>query len=222
MIGQYHRLTVDTAVEIFLQSLLCAGSRARKRHHPPGLQIQQPDDLQSGREMVVKVVTLVWRLLRPSEDSTQIMELTQTEVFGSPLHMSPEQCAGQSLDESVDIYSACGWHCRFDRSAAAARRERVGYAKSRSGDALPMSDITLGVLPHLNQAYSRVAQDPHAVARYQNVAELLVDLQAVAAGRERVLVTAQMKKPSQELAERSGVHGGYAEESHDLSVITLR
>jgi tetratricopeptide (TPR) repeat protein len=220
MIGQYHRLTVDTAVEIFFQAC-CALAHAHEKgiihrdFKSSNLMICNQDS-----RMVVKVVDFgMAKLLRPSEDSTQIMELTQTgEVFGSPLYMSPEQCRGQSLDERSDIYSlACVMYYALTGQPPLLGENVLDTLQKQIHDApLPMSDITLGVPPNLESVIQKaLRKDP--AARYQNVAELLVDLQAVAAGRERVLVTAQMKKPTEkELAERSGVHGGYVPKNRTI------
>jgi serine/threonine protein kinase len=213
MIGKFHRLSVDTAVEIFFQACY-----ALAHAHENGIIHR---DFKSsnlmicdiGGRMVVKVVDFgMAKLMRPSEDSTQIMELTQTgEVFGSPLYMSPEQCRGQALDQRSDIYSlACVIYYALTGQPPLLGENVLDTLQKQIHDPpLPMSDITLGIPANLESVIQKaLRKDPDT--RYQNVAELLVDLQAVAAGRERVLVTAQMKKPTEkELLEHSGHHGGY-------------
>lgn len=211
MISKYHKLTVDTAVEIFFQACYALAHAHEKGIIHRDFKSSNLMICEMDGRMVVKVVDFgMAKLMRPSEDSTEIMELTQTgEVFGSPLYMSPEQCRGQSLDVRSDIYSlACVMYYALTGQPPLLGENVLDTLQKQIHDApLPMTDITLGIPPNLESVIQKaLRKDP--AGRYQNVAELLVDLEAVAAGRERVLVTAQMKKPTEkELAERSGVHG---------------
>ena len=55
--------------------------------------------------IVPKIVDFGIAKLVAGEDS-ESAALTQTgEVFGTPLNMSPEQCAGEAVDQRSDIYS---------------------------------------------------------------------------------------------------------------------
>jgi serine/threonine protein kinase len=202
MINKYHKIPVDTAVEIFFQACYALAHAHEKGiiHRDFKSSNMMICEQDNGR-MMVKVVDFgMAKLMRPSEDSQQMMELTQSgEVFGSPLYMSPEQCRGQQLDQRSDIYSlACVMYYALTGQPPLLGDNVLDTLQKQIHDApLPMTDITLGIPSNLESVVQKaLRKDPNS--RYQNIAELLVDLQAVAAGRERVLVTAQMKKPSEQ------------------------
>lgn len=62
---------------------------------------------QEDNTIIVKLVDFGIAKISTGQDGQQSgQNLTRTgEVFGSPLYMSPEQCAGKSLDARSDIYS---------------------------------------------------------------------------------------------------------------------
>lgn len=62
---------------------------------------------QEDNTIIVKLVDFGIAKISTGQDGSQSgQNLTRTgEVFGSPLYMSPEQCAGKSLDARSDIYS---------------------------------------------------------------------------------------------------------------------
>ena len=69
-------------------------------------------DLKPGNIMIVRndddkeIVKLVDFGLAKVMDATVSQKITQTgEIFGSPLYMSPEQCLGQTISATSDIYS---------------------------------------------------------------------------------------------------------------------
>lgn len=222
MINKYHKVPVDTAVEIFFQACYAlAHAHEKGIIHRDFKSSNMMICDQDGR-MQVKVVDFgMAKLMRPSEDSQQMMELTQSgEVFGSPLYMSPEQCRGQSLDQRSDIYSlACVMYYALTGQPPLLGDNVLDTLQKQIHDApLPMRDITLGIPANLESVVQKaLRKDPDS--RYQNIAELLVDLQAVAAGRERVLVTNQMKKPSEQ--ELSGKYAATTKRtifSHNFEV----
>jgi serine/threonine protein kinase len=106
------QLPLDRVVNIFLQS-----SEALAYAHEQGiihrdlkpsniLLLQSPD----GQEQVCVADFGVAMILE--DDSGGALRLTHTgELLGSPLYMSPEQCAGKRADQRSDIYAlACAMY----------------------------------------------------------------------------------------------------------------
>ncbi len=98
-------LTEPQAREIFRQAL--AGL---DHAHSKGVihRDLKPSNLflipQTDGSVLVKLVD--FGIAKITDSSNMGQNLTRTgEVFGSPLYMSPEQCAGKSLDARSDIYS---------------------------------------------------------------------------------------------------------------------
>lgn len=100
-------LTPERAVDVFVQI-----SEALNHAHERGIihRDLKPSNVmlttdKNGFDMV-KVVDFGIAKLLTSDDGLTMNNLTQTgDVFGSPLYMSPEQCAGKKLDNRSDIYS---------------------------------------------------------------------------------------------------------------------
>lgn len=100
------KLTPERAIEIFVQI-----SEALNHAHERGIihRDLKPSNVMLTTDKngfdVVKVVDFgIAKLL--TNDDGMMNNLTQTgDVFGSPLYMSPEQCAGKKLDNRSDIYS---------------------------------------------------------------------------------------------------------------------
>ena len=100
-------MTPERAVEVFVQI-----SEALNHAHERGIihRDLKPSNVMLTTDKngfdVVKVVDFGIAKLLTSDDGMTMNNLTQTgEVFGSPLYMSPEQCAGKKLDSRSDIYS---------------------------------------------------------------------------------------------------------------------
>lgn len=197
------KLPVDQATDIFEQAC-----RGLQHAHDKGIIHR---DFKSsnlmicgGERPIVKVVDFgMAKLLRPDAENTEIQELTQTgEIFGSPLYMSPEQCRGQKLDERSDIYSlACVMYYALTGTPPLLGDNVLDTLQRQiHDDPAPMNAEGKGFPPAL-EAIIMKALRKNPDNRYQNIAELLADLQAVAAGRERIYVTTQMKKPSLQLSK---------------------
>jgi serine/threonine protein kinase len=100
-------LTPERAVDVFVQI-----SEALNHAHERGIihRDLKPSNVMLTTDKngfdVVKVVDFGIAKLLTSDDGETMNNLTQTgDVFGSPLYMSPEQCAGKKLDTRSDIYS---------------------------------------------------------------------------------------------------------------------
>jgi serine/threonine protein kinase len=138
---------------------------------------------------IVKIVDFgIAKLIREDESGPN---LTQTgEVFGTPKYMSPEQCLGSKVDQRADIYAlGCifyemlAGHPPFcDESAIKILFAHVNDQPPALGD-LCGKEI---------QAIVRRCLEKDASKRYQNVSELLTDLQAVKDGRS--LIHARQRK----------------------------
>jgi serine/threonine protein kinase len=101
-------LTVEEAIPIFVQ--VCFGIAYA---HECGIvhrdikpnNIMLLKGLPAGAEGSVKILDFGVAKLAGNE-AGEIQALTRTgEIFGSPLYMSPEQCAGFKVDHRADIYS---------------------------------------------------------------------------------------------------------------------
>ncbi len=193
------RLHLDQATEIFIQAC-----HALQHAHEKGIIHRdfKSSNLmicKDGHRVVVKVVDFgMAKLLRPDADDPQIQELTQTgEIFGSPLYMSPEQCRGQRLDERSDIYSmACVMYYALTGTPPFLGENVLDTLQRQiHDDPAPMDVDHCVQIPADFEAIIMKALRKNPENRYQNISEMLIDLEAVAAGRERVFVTDQMKKP---------------------------
>lgn len=193
------RLHLDQATEIFIQAC-----HALKHAHEKGIIHRdfKSSNLmicKDGHRLVVKVVDFgMAKLLRPDADDPHLQELTQTgEIFGSPLYMSPEQCRGQRLDERSDIYSmACVMYYALTGTPPFLGENVLDTLQRQIHDNPAPMDADQSVhVPADFQAIIMKALRKNPDHRYQNISEMLIDLEAVVAGRERVFVTDQMKKP---------------------------
>ncbi len=105
---EYRRLPLDQALPVFRQvcsALAYAHERGIiHRDIKPG-NIMLLESTGSGLGYRVKIVDFgIVKVLDGGEQIGQGLTM-QGEVFGSPLYMSPEQCAGSKLDARADMYS---------------------------------------------------------------------------------------------------------------------
>ncbi len=100
-------LSVDAALKLFIplcEALAYAHDQGViHRDIKPGNIMLSPDEKDSS-SVIPKIVDFGIAKLTFGEDAG--LTLTQTgDIFGTPLYMSPEQCAGTSVDHRSDIYS---------------------------------------------------------------------------------------------------------------------
>jgi len=115
------------------------------------------------------------------EDSS----LTQTgTAMGTPYYMSPEQIAGsRDIDARTDIYSlgAVGYHLLAGRPPYEAETAAMVMAKHVSEKLAPLAKLSPDVDPNLAAVIEKcLKKKPDD--RYANTADLLEDLEHVAAG----------------------------------------
>ena len=105
---EHQRLSIDLALPIFRQvcsALAYAHERGiiHRDIKPGNIMLLEPTG--SGLGYRVKIVDFgIVKVLDSGEQIGQGLTM-QGEVFGSPLYMSPEQCAGSKLDARADMYS---------------------------------------------------------------------------------------------------------------------
>lgn len=196
LIGGVRRIPVDRAIPLFIQACQALDHAHGKGVIHRDFKASNLMICREGGNEVVKVVDFgMAKLMRPDVDETLAQELTQTgEVFGSPLYMSPEQCKGQKLDERSDIYSlACVMYY-----ALAGRPPHLGenvldtLQKQIHDDAEPVSKHEAQVQADLDEVVLKALRK-NPDERYQNITELLTDLEAIRNGQERVFATHRLK-----------------------------
>jgi len=109
LIKERGQLPLEELEPIFSQ--LCFGLAHAHHHHqvvhrdikPANIMIV--DAMERADEGSVKILDFgIAKIVK--EDRGEMDALTQTgEIFGSPYYMSPEQCAGESIDHRSDVYS---------------------------------------------------------------------------------------------------------------------
>jgi serine/threonine protein kinase len=135
----------------------------------------------------VKVVDFgMAKLLHPDVDSIGSQELTKSgEVFGSPLYMSPEQCKGQPLDERSDMYSfACVMYYALAGKPPFLGENVLNTLQKQINEvATPPSAYQNAISYDLDAIILKALhKEPHD--RYQQVSEMLLDLEAVNNGQQ--------------------------------------
>lgn len=107
-IAEKGTLDLSEAIPIFVHTCFGLGYAHEKgvvhRDVKPS-NIMLVDACEEKTEGLVKIVDFGLAKFTQKEGDS-IQSLTRTgEIFGSPLYMSPEQCASQAVDERSDIYS---------------------------------------------------------------------------------------------------------------------
>lgn len=198
VIVEQGRIPLDEALEIFLQACNALQHAHKKGIIHRDFKSSNLMICKEGDRSIVKVVDFgMAKLMRPDSDSQFIQELTQTgEIFGSPLYMSPEQCRGQRLDERSDMYSlACVMYYALTGIPPFLGENVLDTLQKQIHDNPLPPHSHNPAIPADVEGIILKALRKNPDDRYQSVTELLVDLKAVTAGKQRVFVTKQFKKP---------------------------
>lgn len=159
---------------------------------------------------VVKVVDFGIAKLLTNEDGMTMNNLTQTgDVFGSPLYMSPEQCAGKKLDSRSDIYSlGCLMYEALTGIAPIVGKNFLDtMQKHLTETPAPFSgELAKNPLAKKLQViiFTCLAKEPDA--RYASMRDISVDLRnAIAAGSTRSGAWKQKEKAVDQLINKSSM-----------------
>lgn len=191
------RLSAERAVKIVLQIadaleyILSQG--IIHRDLKPGNIILVKEKSHPGKGMPQDLVKLIdfgiARAITPDGDDSQGILYTPTgEVVGSPQHMSPEQCAGETLDERSEIYSlGCILYELLAGKPPIVGKDSLDTLRLQASvEARPLSKVVPDTA-HIKEL-SRITstcleKDPEH--RYQSIAALKEDLQAVLKKKSR-------------------------------------
>jgi serine/threonine protein kinase len=175
-------LSVDAALRIFIpvcKALAYAHEQGIVHRDIKPSNIILTRDERDPSRFVPKLVDFGIAKLTCDEQSN-ILTLTQTgELFGTPLYMSPEQCAGTTVDNRSDIY-ALG--CVMFESLTGAPPFRGSSAletmmQHANSQAPPLKQASLGIeFPEAMEKLvaKMLAKDTHR--RYQNCNDVANDM----------------------------------------------
>ncbi len=136
---------------------------------------------------IVKVLDFgISKLL--STDASNLQKMTMAgDIFGSPYYMSPEQCAGETVDARSDIYSiGCSLFEVLTGYVPFEGKNSVDTMLMHEEDAAPqLSDVSQEQnFPQSIEAVIATCLAKQPRDRYQSVKELALDLERVANGRD--------------------------------------
>lgn len=200
-LDEYYRLPVSEALPIFRQ--VCAGLAYAHdrgiihRDIKPGnimLLAGGSEGTPSRVGPVVKIVDFGIAKLS-SFDSGFGQGLTRPgEVFGSPLYMSPEQCAGQKLDHRTDMYSVgvtmfqalTGRPPLLGKTAVETTAMHQSVVPPAMADAIVLEDDEEPIVfpPELEEIVARLLEKSPD-ARYDSLADVASELLALERGEIR-------------------------------------
>lgn len=202
------RLPVEEAIPIFVQ--VCFGlahahqSNIVHRDIKPS-NIMLMDGVTQGTEGSIKILDFGIAKFTQHE-AGEIQALTQTgEIFGSPLYMSPEQCAGTRVDLRSDVYSlGCVlYEVLTGTPPFAGETALATMLMHQSETVLPLKEASLG--EEFPQELERIVQVMLAKKpedRYQNLGIAAQDLAALARGDAAAISVMNSPKHSSNSPEK--------------------
>lgn len=138
-----------------------------------------------GKEETIKIVDFGIAKIMHEAEGTQ--HLTQTgEVFGSPLYMSPEQAMGKPLDCRTDVYAmGCVMYEALSGQPPFRGQNILDtLSKHINEDPEDLKEVPVALKVIVKKAMEKNPRD-----RYQSMAELKHDIDAVLEGRQSRLTS---------------------------------
>ena len=209
-------LTLEQAVPIFLQ--VCAGLEyahecgiVHRDIKPNNIMLRK--GLPPGAEGSIQILDFGIAKFTEREGG-EIQALTRTgEIFGSPLYMSPEQCAGLAIDQRADVYSL---GCVLFESLTGTppfmgENALSTMMKHQTEPAVTLKQASLG--SEFPQAIEDIvatmlAKSPDA--RYQNLDMVAHDLRALKRGESISHTTGSVQPVRREATISMGRNSFYA------------
>lgn len=199
-------LSVDEALNIFIpicEALAYAHDQGViHRDIKPGNIMLSIDEKDPSR-VVPKIVDFGIAKLTFGEDAGGLTLTRTGDVFGTPLYMSPEQCAGASVDHRADIYSlGCVlFETLTGTPPITGNTPLEAMMRHSSGEIPSLKEASLGKEFPKALEYiiaKMLAKDMRQ--RYQNCYEVANDLRLVLQGDEASVRTAAMPARALEAA----------------------
>ena len=196
-------LEIQEALAIFIQ--ICSGIDYA---HRAGIihRDLKPANIMLGEDGTVKI--LDFGLAKLARQNRQEQSLTSVgDIFGSPYYMSPEQCAGQKVDNRSDIYSlGCTlFECLtgrppFNGNVSAA----VMFAQQESAPPSVSSCIGKSRVPDALEIIMAKLLRKNPAERYQTCRELMLDLERASRGEKvQPVYVNRAAKPPEAVLENS-------------------
>lgn len=184
-IAEKGTLDLSEAIPIFVHTCFGLGYAHEKgvvhRDVKPS-NIMLVDSSEEKTEGLVKIVDFGLAKFTQKEGDS-IQSLTRTgEIFGSPLYMSPEQCASQAVDERSDIYSlGCVFFETLTGTPPFIGQTALATMMLHMGQQAPtLKEASMGreYPPLLEQIVAKMLAKKPA-DRYQNLARVTGELAAL-------------------------------------------
>ncbi|MFN8555390.1 MAG: protein kinase [Candidatus Obscuribacterales bacterium] len=214
-------LPISEVLPMFIQ--VCKGLAHAHEHSvvhrdiKPG-NIMLLDQLSIGTEGSIKILDFGIAKLGDQEDGG-VQSVTRTgEIFGSPLYMSPEQCAGSKVDHRSDIYSlGCVMFESLTGTTPFVGESALSTMMFHQSERVPsLKEASLGndFPPALEQiVQTMLAKNPED--RYQSLNEAASDLAALERGENLQHVRSASN-------QSSSASGAKAKTKSDTKTISIR
>lgn len=148
---------------------------------------------RSGKETIKIVDFGIAKLIREDDSGPN---LTQTgEVFGTPKYMSPEQCYGNKVDRRADIYAlGCILYEMLSGQPPFTSESAIQILFAHvNNEPAPLADK---ISKSMRAIVQRCLQKEPSI-RYQDISELMADLEAVKCGEQPVHARSSLSNKAQ-------------------------